>query len=166
MSFYKREELKDTENIVRGKQDPKFPVTVETGDESKVQTHFKEMCDINNIAKNIEATGTSEMVRSAQARYGDFTELMDVAENLGKAAAANQLFESMPAEIKKRAGHSVQGFFEMIQDPANKEFCQKWGIFEPDMAEPVSSGEMPIPPGSKKDGSPKKVKVSQTSTEE
>ena len=57
------------------------------------------------------------MVRQLQERYGDFTEIMDVAENLGKAAAANQLFDQMPAEIRKKAGHTVQGFFQMIQDP-------------------------------------------------
>ena len=37
MSFQVREILKDTEVIVRGKQDQKFPIAVECGTESKVQ---------------------------------------------------------------------------------------------------------------------------------
>ena len=71
MSFQKREELAGVDTIVRGKQDPKFPISVETGEESKVQTHFKDACDINFIAKNIEATGSSDMVRNLLGRYRD-----------------------------------------------------------------------------------------------
>lgn len=158
MSFKMRELLSGVQTIIRAKHDPKFPVDVVCGDESKVQTHFQHQCDINNIAKSIEATGSSDMVRQSMEKYGDFSDVLDVAQNLGKAAAATQLFEQMPAEVRKKAGHTVQGFFDMIQDPDNKAYCQKWGIFEPDKQEY-------IPPGSKKDGSPKKLKVESSSTE-
>lgn len=154
MSFKMRELLSGVQTIVRAKLDPKFPIDVVCGDESKVQTHFQAMCDINNIAKSIDATGSSEMVKTAMAKYGDFSDILDVAQNLGKAAAATQLFEQLPAEVRKKAGHSVQGFFDFIQEPDNKAYCQKWGIFEPDQ-----------PTGSKKDGSPKKLKVESSSTE-
>jgi len=162
MSFDAAKLFKGSQPVVRGKQDPKFPVTTECGEESKVQTHFQASCDINNIAKSQQATGSPDQVRNLQERYGDFTEIFNVAENLNRAAKAQQTFEQLPAEVRKKAGNSIEGFFEFIQEPENKTFCQKWGIFEKDS--PPKQQEPS--PGSKKDGSPKKLKVDVSPTEE
>lgn len=144
---------------VRSKYSPRIGIVVETGDESPTQQHFKDQCDINKIARSIEATGSSEHVKQARERYGDFTELFDVGTNFDRAAKAEQLFQQVPVELRKRVGHTIPGLFEFIQKQENFEDCVKFGIFDKpaEPSAPVAAAE-PAPQATKS-GAMKKPKV-------
>lgn len=139
---------------VRSKYCGRIGQVVETGEESKTQQHFKDACDINNIARSIEATGSTAHVKQARERYGDFTDIMDTALNFDKAVKAQNLFEQVPAELRRKVGHSIPGLFEFISKPENREECIKWGIFDKPAAESKADGSMKTP--KKLDESPDK----------
>lgn len=115
---------------VRSKYSPRIGVVVECGEESNVQQHFKDQCDINKIAKMVEATGSAEHVKQARERYGDFSELFDVGINMDKAAKAQQLFEQLPTDLRKKVGNSIPNLFNYISQKENFDECVKMGIFD------------------------------------
>jgi len=121
-------------------------------DDDRTQQHFLHQVNVNNIVAKYRKTGIVEHVKRAQARYGDFSELAEFATNMDKVAKAQQGFEALPAAIRNEFKNSIPGFFEYIQDPKNREQCEKWGIFN---KKPDAPAE-PVPAGSKKDGSIKK----------
>lgn len=130
---------------VRSKYCARIGQVVETGEETLTQQHFKEACDINNIARSIEATGSTAHVKQARERYGDFSDVMETALNFDKAIKAKNLFEQVPVEIRKKVGHSIPGLFEYISKPENFEECVKWGIYDKPAADSKADGSMKKP---------------------
>lgn len=141
----------------RAKNGSKIRYVTECGEETKTQQHFKDQCDINRIVGNPNAV----LNTSQQERFGDFSDMLDLAGSMQKAIDARNLFDSLPVELRKRCGQSVEGLFEFIADEKNKDELYKYGILQKPAAPP------PIPtvriegfnPEAKKDGSLKKTKV-------
>lgn len=116
---------------------------------SRVQQHFKDEVDINNILAKYKKTGVITHVARARKLYGDFTEVKDVAEAMDVAARAKSIFEELPAELRNRFKNSIPGFFEYINKEENLEECYKLGIFDrPKTAEPekIMKVEVVTPP--------------------
>lgn len=159
MSFKVREQIGDAEPIIRSKFSPKMRTITETGDESKVQHHFQDACDINRIAGTKDvAFGHPDDVLDARARYGDFSDVMDFATNMDKAVKAQALFDSIPVELRNRCGNTIHGLFNFINDPKNRETCYEYNIF----SRPVDPTPSPM---ANKDGSQRKVKVQPESSD-
>lgn len=116
---------------------------------SKVQKHFKEEVDINNILAKYRKTGIIEHVARGRKLYGDFTEVKDVAEAMDVSARAKAIFEELPATLRNEFKNSIPGFFDFINDEKNFDKCVEWGIFEkPKAPEPekVMKVEVVTPP--------------------
>lgn len=152
MSFRIREGWGDVERVVRNKYADKLPTPVVCGEDSKVQQHFKDSCDINKIARDPNATGKAD-----PAVFRDLSDIMDFGLNMDKQAKAQQLFDQAPVELRKRVGHSIPGLFAFIGDHANFDECVKYGIFEKPKAAPLPPAGPS--PQSRKDGSLRKAKV-------
>lgn len=144
---------------VRNKYSPRIGVVVETGLETKTQKHFKDQCDINKIAKMVEATGSTQHVKQARERFGNFEDVFDYGANMDKAAKAQQLFERLPTHIRKKVQNSIPAFFNYIQDPDNFQECVKWGIYDEPKKDPTpaapAAGDI-TPSNSTKSGKLKK----------
>lgn len=167
MSLEFRFKYMDTEPIIREKHSEKMPVSVTTGDESKTQQHLKDSCDINKIVNNLDASSSAMHVQQARERYGDFSDVLDVAGNMQKALNAQYLFDSLPTALKKEVGQTVEGLFKFIGDPANKDKCIQYGLFDKPVEEVIPKVQVvnQATPGSKKDGSMRKTKVLQESSD-
>lgn len=114
----------------RSKFSPRVAVIAMSADDGRTQQHFKDQVDINRILAKYRKTGVIEHVKRAQARYGDFTELAEYAQNLDKVAKAQQAFESLPAELRNKFNNNIPGFFDYIMQPENFDECVKMGIYE------------------------------------
>lgn len=97
----------------------------------RTQQHLRDEVNINNIIAKYNKTGIIEHVTRNRLKYGEFADLADYATNLDKVAKAQQSFETLPATLRNEFKNSIEGFFEFIRKPENKEQCVKWGIFDP-----------------------------------
>jgi len=117
---------------------------------TKTQQHMKAECDITNIIRKYNATGLLPAVREAQASYGDFSNCHDYQSSLNEIIEANNAFDAMPAQIRKKFNHNPANFLEFVSNPENIEEMIKMGLAEPKPlagAEPPrSSGEPPEAP--------------------
>lgn len=143
----------------RSKYCKRIAYITDTGTESMTQQHFKDQCDINKIARMQEATGTVEHVKHGRERYGDFSEYFDVGTNMDKAAKAQQLFDQVPPDLRKKVGNSIPKFFEFIQDAENLETCYKYGIYDRPQQQEAAPVQNDPAPQSTKSGKLKTPKV-------
>lgn len=139
----------------RKKNGEKVRYVTECGEESKTQQHFKDSCDINKMINNPNASSNPNQ----QERFGDFSDMLDLAGSMQKALDARNLFDSLPVDLRKRVGHSIEGLFQFMENPDNKEDLYKYGILERKKEPEIPTVQI-YTPESKKDGSLKKTKVS------
>ncbi len=85
----------------------------------RTKQSFKDSCDINKLLeKGAKAGGLSHLQRHG-ARYGDFANID--WENLPlQLAEGNQVFQELPAELKKEFNQNPAEFFNYVTDPQNE----------------------------------------------
>ena len=76
--------------------------------------------DINNIVNKFYKTGVIDYVSNNEPQFGDFTNI-NFEEIQNKVAQGNQLFESLPAHVRKEFNNNPAEFIEFIQVKGNIE---------------------------------------------
>lgn len=113
---------------------------------SMTRQSFKEESDINFIIRQYLQTGAESHLNKYQGQYGEFLE-MDYHAAMNAVIMADQMFESVPSDIRARFGNDPGAFLEFVQDPNNKAELQKLGL--------IPSEAMEIDNGDKKREGPK-----------
>lgn len=86
-------------------------------------------CDINNIMKKWEKTGILEHKNNFNGEYGDFTNVpIDYHESMNQVLAANDMFETLPAKIRKQFGNDPGQFLDFATDPENNQKMIDMGL--------------------------------------
>lgn len=93
---------------------------------------FRKECDINEIMRRAQRTGSISHLQRHGASYGDF-EGFDFSEAMNKIAAGKTIFEELPSEVRKDFDQSPAKFFEFVNNPANEG---KLAQLLPQIAEP------------------------------
>lgn len=62
------------------------------------------------------------------APYGDFTNLDSYMEMQNKSARLNELFESLPSDIRAKYGNTVAGFLGALNNPDEYKFLADRGV--------------------------------------
>lgn len=123
-------------------------VQTEIVGESLTQQHFAQEADVKNIIKQYDRTGLIANVNRGVARYGDYSEVNEYAENLRMVQAAQASFMELPAEIREKFGNDPGNFFEFATDPKNHEAMVNLGLAERPVeavVEETSAAEPPAP---------------------
>ena len=105
-------------------------VKTEIVGESLTQQHFAQEADVKNIIKQYDRTGLIANVNRGVAKYGDYSEVNEYAENLRMVQAAQASFMELPAEIREKFGNDPGNFFEFATDPKNHEAMVNLGLAE------------------------------------
>ena len=109
---------------------------------SLAQQHFKDECDINNILRQFNITGLlPESPISPQ--YGDFTGIGDYHTALNKVIAAQDEFDSLPAQIRARFDNDPASLIEFLNDEANRPEAEVLGLVNKGAAEVVEAPKTP-----------------------
>lgn len=113
---------------------------------SKTQQHEKEAADINNIVKRFNLTGQlPENLRVP--KFGDFRGIKDYQSALNAVQLANESFQQLPAEIRKRFNHDPEQFVEFCLDKKNVEEMKQLGLLPEDKRpQEVAQGTPEQPP--------------------
>ena len=106
---------------------------------SRTQQQFAEECDINIILDKFNATGVMSHVSSMQPVYADVTGYGDLAECFRKVENAQAAFDALPSKLRAELDNDPRNLVPYITNPANKERCIEYGIFNKPVEVPVEN---------------------------
>lgn len=127
---------------------------------SKTDKSWKKDCDVNEIVRRFNKTGQITHLRNTQGVYADVSEITDLKTALETVQNAQNAFDSLPAELRKKFDNDPQKMIEYLQDPKNNDEAYKLGL----KSRPPMSDEMdgPIEKSAVKAKPPKKDKNEQS----
>lgn len=96
----------------------------------------KDRCCVNNIMARYRKTGLVDHVRQHEGRYGDFTTAGDFQEAMSVVASAQQSFDLLPAEVRKRFDNDPAEFLDFVAKEDNFPELVKMGLAK---ARPIST---------------------------
>lgn len=99
---------------------------------SMTQQQYREECDINRIMDRYLRTGvlSDPLENRGTPKYGDYAELGDYMDHMNKVVEANEMFESLPASIRKRFNNNPGELIEFVMDDKNRVEAEMLGIIE------------------------------------
>lgn len=95
---------------------------------SLTQQQFAADCDVNNIMKKYADTGQLTHLANRTGIFSDFTQITDYHGMVQLVQYADQAFNSLPAEMRKRFDNDPGKLLEFIQDTNNYEEALKLGL--------------------------------------
>lgn len=106
------------------------------------QQQFKDECDINNIMKKYSTTGEFTHLTSKEGVYADFSQITDYRDMLDTVIYAQDAFNALPAEMRKRFDNDPGKLLEFIQDNKNYDEGVKLGLLNPrSTANPIKNDD-------------------------
>lgn len=113
--------------------------------ERRTKQEFKQDCDVNLIMAKYRKTGIlPESAKAAAARYGDFSQIPDFMQMQEKIIAANELFASLPAAVRKQFDNDPGQFIAASETKEGVELMQKLGLGKE--ADPKAPAPSPASP--------------------
>jgi len=109
--------------------------------ESMTKQNHKNECDINFIMSKHAKTGLVTHVANKAPQYGEY-ETIDYKEAMNLVISAQESFDSLPANLRKRFGNDPNEYFQFVHDPENRDEMIKMGLIQPSEAPNVQE---PIP---------------------
>jgi len=100
----------------------------------RTKQEFKKDTDINVIIKKFQTTGIINFRNENEAFYGDIDPL-DFQDAMNTVARAGEMFDALPANLRKKFGHDPAAFLEYIQDPNNEAEARSLGLLSPDRSD-------------------------------
>lgn len=108
---------------------PKIKQQLVCNDPSRAKQSMKDECDINFIMAKYQKTGLVNHLSRFQGEYGDFPDLtLDFQEAMQALADASEMFETIPASIRKRFNNDPGEFLSFATDPQNQSELQRLGL--------------------------------------
>jgi len=96
----------------------------------KSLTHQSEMasCDINRIMHKFEKTGILEHRNNFEGQYGDFLDASDYQTSINQVIEADEMFQTLPAKLRRRFHNDPAAFLEYVSNPENTEEMYQLGL--------------------------------------
>ncbi|AJK28314.1 putative minor capsid protein [Eel River basin pequenovirus] len=103
-------------------------VSYETTGETRTVQSEKKNSDINYIMEKYQKTGLVSHVATHHGRYGDFSNPVDYMTALNVVIAAEEMFSSLPASIRKKFDNDPHQFLEFTTNPDNFDEMVELGL--------------------------------------
>lgn len=108
-------------------------VDPETGelfeDVGYTQQEFAAESDINEIVRRFGLTGQLPDVWNAP-QSGDFVDAVDFTTAMQAVRKAEEAFEDLPADLRKRFGHDPQELMNFLENGDNRAEAMKLGLIK------------------------------------
>lgn len=108
---------------------------------------FSEECDIGSIMARFDKTGLIEHVNKFQGDYGDFTDAQTYQDSLNQVMAAEDMFMSLPANVRAKFENDPGQFLDFVGNPDNLSEMVDLGLANP-VSAPVEAVVEPTDLGS------------------
>lgn len=100
--------------------------------ESMTQQSFKKECDINEIMRRFRKSGDPHYLQRlgkyTEGSYGDFSQVMDYRSALDAVARAAEVFDALPAKVRREFDNDPARFLDFCEDPRNGEQLIAMGL--------------------------------------
>jgi len=96
---------------------------------SMTKQSMKDECDINNIVKKYDRTGVLTHVNTYEAQYGEVS-AQDFLEAMLIVKEAENMFQSLPSEVRSRFDGDPAKFLEFMDNPDNIDEMVELGLAE------------------------------------
>lgn len=103
---------------VRNKFSERVRVVPERGAVSLTKQSMSAECDVNNIMKKFIRTGAVSHMNRYGGRYADVSPLT-FHEAMNVVREGEELFDALPARLRRRFRNSPEEFLAYVQNPAN-----------------------------------------------
>ncbi len=88
--------------------------------DGRTKQSFRDECDINLIMARAARGGTISHLAKYEGVYADFSDY-DFFEQTQMLTRGREVFDDLPAEIRREFGQSPQAFFDYVNNPVNKD---------------------------------------------
>lgn len=135
--------------LIRKPYDPAVPERITFDpEEGLAKQSFKDETDINKIVARMSKGEIVDHVNRYQGDYADFIGAPDFQNAMLQIIAAQEMFDSLPAEIRARHGNDPAAFLAYVEDPENEKEMRELGLLPTDHTriDTKKPGE-PEPPG-------------------
>lgn len=92
--------------------------------DGRTKQSFKDETDIQKIMARADRAGTISHLEKFEGVYADYADF-DFHEQTQKLTQGREIFDQLPAELRKEFGQSPAAFFSYVNDPANKDELMK-----------------------------------------
>lgn len=99
---------------------------------------------MNVILADYSRTGFMKHAKVNQGRYDDVSAI-DFQTAMTTVANANSMFESLPANVRKRFSNNPTNFLEFVQNPNNKAEMKSLGILKGNDGIDINGALVPSP---------------------
>lgn len=114
---------------------------------SRTKQAFAKETDINHILRQAEKGLLVTHVNAHQGQYGDFTTAPDYHSALNQIKDAQDMFSSIPADIRAQFHNDPAEFLDFAQNPENLAEMRDMGLAPPDRSTAVKlDGDPATPP--------------------
>lgn len=120
----------------------RIPVQYTSDKPSRTRQEFKDDADINNIIKTFSKTGMANHLSQYQGQYGDFASI-DYHEAMNIVLEANEMFQTVPAQIRKEFNNDPKTFLDFVTNEDNRDRMIAMGLID---APPRTLLDDPEPP--------------------
>ncbi len=86
--------------------------------DGRTKQSFRDECDINLIMQRAAQGGTISHLAKYEGTYSDFSDY-DFFEQTQMLTRGREIFDDLPAELRREFGQSPAAFFQYVNDPEN-----------------------------------------------
>lgn len=108
--------------------DPKELLNPKSRHYDRTQQHMAESCNINNILKKVQPG--QEFEPDPNIVFADVSNIPDLMNMQNQVIKAMDGFATLPIQVRKKYNHNPSEFLQALQDPEEKEFLTKYGVFQ------------------------------------
>ncbi len=99
-------------------------VPKKTYDDGRTKQCHADECNIEKIMARFNRTGTISHLAKYEGVYADYSDV-DFFTLTRQLTQGREVFDALPAEVRREFGQSPQAFFDFVNDPANKDELRK-----------------------------------------
>lgn len=114
--------------VIRSTYSPKFAVNLDVFEPTLTKQSFKEECDIDVILRRYADTGVIDHVKQFKGEYGSFLDVQDYHTSMNQVVAAQEMFMSLPAQVRARFRNDPAEFLAFCGNPDNQDEMVKMGL--------------------------------------
>jgi len=130
--------------VIKSAYSPTEEVALKFPDEEypygKTKQSFADDADINNIMARYQSTGMIDYVKENAPHYGDVTGL-EFQACMDKIIEASEMFDALPAQLRKRFNNEPAEFLDFVQDDKNRDEAITLGLIPEAPKAPITVPE-------------------------
>mgnify|MGYP000403396728 CR=1 FL=1 len=93
--------------------------------DGRTKQAYKDQCDVNKIIEKASRGESLSHLERHGGIYGDFTDMPDLLEAQARLARGQEIFDELPASVRKEFNNSPGEFFAYVNDPDNIDDLRK-----------------------------------------